>query len=439
MHLRLLASLILPIHVFHSSACFAASSELAQHVIPFLLDKESSTISETKVCTPPLPIASPLLIDEHPSPQLDALETLSLCAQSYGSLTISRYVEDIWPALRTEVLSTSYCPRVWRARVCVYEAKLNRLSHLFSQVLTSKEARVVDQALKTVSDLTKVLASDVVTITSGARVSSNLRVLALLPPSSLAFDANTDPALAPQEFLEPLINQCLHELRSPDSKIAISCGKILQAAASASGTLETIAPPPGHLSKRDLSRTLLLTICTPSSCMCRDSEGHVPDPAAPVLAGAASFAPPVIARPRPQLCHCKQPIQRYTMSSQIDPVAANLTQLLLNSQSSRRRITHCDPGGISSSPPSPAPLYSSPPRLMLFRASQILIWSLSILPRLPRACSARPSSRSRPSPDFVTSFWLTCSMPARLHNLSSRSCIDAASGSAVAHTLSPPD
>lgn len=106
MHLRLLASLILPIHVFHSSACFAASSELAQHVIPFLLDKESSTISETKVCTPPLPIASPLLIDEHPSPQLDALETLSLCAQSYGSLTISRYVEDIWPALRTEVLST---------------------------------------------------------------------------------------------------------------------------------------------------------------------------------------------------------------------------------------------------------------------------------------------------------------------------------------------
>lgn len=140
-------------------ACFAASSELAQHVIPFLLDKESSTISETK---------------------LDALETLSLCAQSYGSLTISRYVEDIWPALRTEVL-------------------------------TSKEARVVDQALKTVSDLTKVLASDVVTITSGARVSSNLR-----------------------EFLEPLINQCLHELRSPDSKIAISCGKILQAAASAS-------------------------------------------------------------------------------------------------------------------------------------------------------------------------------------------------------------
>lgn len=71
-----------------------------------------------------------------------------------------------------------------------------------------------------------------------------------LPPlNHFATHANTDPALAPQEFLEPLINQCLHELRSPDSKIAISCGKILQAAASASGTPETIAPPLlGHLS-----------------------------------------------------------------------------------------------------------------------------------------------------------------------------------------------
>jgi GTP cyclohydrolase FolE2 len=101
----------------------------------------------------------------------------------------------------------------------------------------------VDQALKTVSDVTTVLSSDVVTITSGARVSSNLRVRALCasvcPCSRSCSSADVACVHIHQEFLEPLINQCLHELRSPDSKIAISCGKILEAAASASGTNNT--------------------------------------------------------------------------------------------------------------------------------------------------------------------------------------------------------
>ncbi len=64
--------------------CMAATPEFAQHCIPLLLEKLSSSVTDTK---------------------LDALETLAMCSKAFG-MAISPFTDDLWSSLRTEVHST---------------------------------------------------------------------------------------------------------------------------------------------------------------------------------------------------------------------------------------------------------------------------------------------------------------------------------------------
>ncbi|EGC38352.1 hypothetical protein DICPUDRAFT_86559 [Dictyostelium purpureum] len=130
--------------------CFSCTPLFAEYSIPFLIDKICSNLVETKI---------------------EALKALVYCCDRYGGEAIRPFLEDIWSALRT-------------------------------QILTHKNASVIEESKKTIFYLCKSLTKD-------------QKVL--------------------ESFLAIMIRECLHHIKSSqDSKIAIYCASILYQAISSS-------------------------------------------------------------------------------------------------------------------------------------------------------------------------------------------------------------
>ncbi len=123
--------------------------------------------------------------------------------------------------------------------IICYSPPITLSNHHYIQVLTSNESKVVEVALKTI---TKVAFA-----VSAAGSTEDIKV-GLYKYRSLSHNLSTNhfffmififvPTLGPaQKYMKPLVTQCVHELKSPDSKIAISCGKVLESASVSSGEL----------------------------------------------------------------------------------------------------------------------------------------------------------------------------------------------------------
>ncbi|KAF2072489.1 hypothetical protein CYY_006198 [Polysphondylium violaceum] len=89
-------------------SCFVCTPLLAQHCIPFLIDKICSNLVETKI---------------------ESLHTLVYCCKNYGPYAITPYLEDIWSTLRTNIL-------------------------------THKKENVIEESKKTIFQLTRIFTRD---------------------------------------------------------------------------------------------------------------------------------------------------------------------------------------------------------------------------------------------------------------------------------------
>lgn len=100
---------------------------------------------------------------------------LTECVKTWEGPALLSLVAELWSALRTEIM-------------------------------TSKESRVVEAALRTVTNV----------------------CTALIPVNIASWDRGNALPPALDQFLDPLLAHCSHELRNPDSKVAMLVGKILQ-------------------------------------------------------------------------------------------------------------------------------------------------------------------------------------------------------------------
>lgn len=79
--------------------CISASSDLAGHAFPALLDKLDSTSPNVKVGLHPV---RPMATD--PS-QKDALQTISACASSYSPTVVATHSTQLWDSIKFEILN----------------------------------------------------------------------------------------------------------------------------------------------------------------------------------------------------------------------------------------------------------------------------------------------------------------------------------------------
>eukprot|EP01133_Synstelium_polycarpum_P012191 gene12191-14268_t len=123
--------------------CFSISPLFAEHAIPFFIDKICSNVIDTKI---------------------ESLKTMTYCCEKYGPSAVKPFLEDIWSTLR-------------------------------SQILTHKNATVIEESKKTIFYLTRSLARD----------QSVLEV-----------------------FLSIINKECLHHIKSSqDTKLSVACASIL--------------------------------------------------------------------------------------------------------------------------------------------------------------------------------------------------------------------
>ena len=135
--------------------CLASTGVLAPHAIPHLLDRLDSTSATVKK---------------------DVLQTLTTCAQNYGTSTLGQYSITLWDAVKFEVLQAQE-PELAEDALCVIEA-----------------------------------------------------IAACLTNSS-----TTSPTSSPLvQYLKPINKECLEHLQEPAARQAKAAGDILKAAASAS-------------------------------------------------------------------------------------------------------------------------------------------------------------------------------------------------------------
>ena len=114
--------------------------------------------------------------ESHTNIQIDTLQTLTACAETYGPQTISTYAVSIWDTIRFEIINAN-------------------------------EEDISSRALELVKALTKTLSFGLVEAT---------------PSSPLA------------QFLKVVVETCTKELRDPEAKSARPAGKVLAECASVS-------------------------------------------------------------------------------------------------------------------------------------------------------------------------------------------------------------
>eukprot|EP01125_Pyxidicula_operculata_P012859 TRINITY_DN4241_c0_g2_i2.p1 TRINITY_DN4241_c0_g2~~TRINITY_DN4241_c0_g2_i2.p1 ORF type:complete len:897 (+),score=205.78 TRINITY_DN4241_c0_g2_i2:527-3217(+) len=142
--------------------CLAATPAFAPYSMPFLLDKLTSDVVDTK---------------------LDTLQTISACLRGYGAAALIPFVEDLWAALRQEIM-------------------------------TGNSGAVIEASFETLKTTIQVL--DTVPA----------------PTSYKADDSQSKEYL--QRFLTPCLNQCLHQLQNFDSKLSLLASRVLQTATATS-------------------------------------------------------------------------------------------------------------------------------------------------------------------------------------------------------------
>ena len=145
--------------------CFAACPSFAPYAVPFFLEKLSSSLVDAK---------------------LQTFHVILQCLKGWGSRNLRDHFESIWSAVR-------------------------------SNIMTSKEAIIVEKSLEFVTDFT-------------AAISLEDENISTWDGSGLLKNASGEMQL----WLTPLLAYCVNEIRSPDSKMSVQAGRIVQQAARAS-------------------------------------------------------------------------------------------------------------------------------------------------------------------------------------------------------------